>query len=43
MNSLIKVKLAKDWNKHKTGTVIEVDTLRAKWLRKNNFVDKAKK
>ena len=38
-----KLKLAKDWNKHKRGSVVTVDSLRAEYLRKNGFVEKEKK
>jgi len=29
-----KIILSRDWNKHKEGTVVTVDDLRAAWLRK---------
>ena len=38
---LEKIKLSKDWNLHKEGSVVEVDAVRAKWLRDNEY-DSAK-
>lgn len=34
---LEKVKLGKDWNAHPKGSTVEVDSVRAAWLRKNDF------
>ena len=34
----MKVQLAKKWGKRKSGTVVEVDDLRASWLQENSFV-----
>ncbi len=34
---LQKIKLAKKWNAHKKGSIVEVDNLRAEWLRENDF------
>ena len=33
-----KVVLTKKWNKHKAGSTMVVDTLRAEWLRKHGYV-----
>ncbi len=38
-----KLKIAKDWNKHKRGFVVTVDSLCAEYLRKNGFVEKENK
>ncbi len=32
-----KILLGKDWNKHKEGSVVTVDDLRAAWLKKADF------
>ena len=32
-----KIVLGKDWNKHKEGTTVVVDDLRAAWLKKAGF------
>ena len=37
MNGLRDIELSKNWNKHKKGSTVRVDTLRAKWLEKNDF------
>ncbi len=38
---IVKVKLGKKWNDHEKGTIVEVDELRAKWLRDNGFEEEA--
>ncbi len=35
-----RITLSKDWNKHKEGSVVTVDDLRAAWLKKGGFVSK---
>ncbi len=32
-----RITLSKDWNKHKEGSVVMVDDLRAAWLKKGGF------
>ena len=32
-----KIILSRDWNKHKEGTTVIVDDLRAEWLKKAGF------
>ncbi len=32
-----KIILSRDWNKHKEGTTVTVDDLRAAWLKKAEF------
>ncbi len=32
-----RLTLSKDWNKHKEGSVVVVDDLRAAWLKKAGF------
>ncbi len=32
-----RITLSKDWNKHKEGSVVVVDDLRAAWLKKGGF------
>jgi hypothetical protein len=32
-----KITLPRDWNKHKEGTVVMADDLRAAWLKKAGF------
>ena len=34
---LKKIILDKKWNKHKKGSTVEVDPVRAKWLKDNGF------
>ena len=35
-----KVKLAKKWNDHKSGSTVEVDDLRATWLRDGGYEER---
>ncbi len=37
-----KLKLIKDWNKHKAGSTVTVDPVRAEWLKVKGFIKKGK-
>ena len=39
MSELVRVTLAKDWNKHKDGSTISVDSVRASWLQRNGYTE----
>ena len=39
MLELVRVTLAKDWNKHKDGSTVNVDRARAAWLQRNGYVE----
>lgn len=40
MTELVKVQLSKDWSKHKSGSTVVVDSVRAEWLNSNGYVEK---
>ena len=35
-----RITLSRDWNKHKEGSTVMVDDLRAAWLKKGGYVEK---
>lgn len=43
MTELVKITLAKEWNKHAEGATVTVDSDRAAWLQDNGFLEKKKK
>ena len=43
MSKLVKIKLSKDWNKHKAESTVEVDPARAAWLKSHGYVEKPEK
>ena len=40
MKELIKVTLGRDWNKHKEGSNLSVDSVRAAWLKRSGYLEK---
>ena len=38
-DTLEKVTLARNWNKHEAGSTLSVDSARAEWLRQNDYLE----
>ena len=43
MAELVKVTLAKDWSRHKEGSTVTVDAVRAAWLKDNRYLEEVEK
>ena len=39
MTTLVRVTLGQDWNKHKEGSTLRVDSARAAWLKKSGYLE----
>ena len=42
MKELVKVVLSRDWNKHKEGSTLSVDSVRAAWLQSAGYLESKK-